>query len=294
MVKIMNNSNSTPEIISDSKYFEPDTVRITICGSQHHGKVWQHSHAFYEFVYVEQGFSLHSYNGKTSVLCGGDLFAIFPGDVHSYNSAYHTHIYNCLFYLEELGDLRSEVLKLPGIDWERRRAAAPLPIIRVGLSERRELVELLEHMRRERENKAVGWELNLKGLLINFLTMYSRLISSLPDHECRQDERGYCGYIYAVLKFVEENYTHDITGADIAEFVGLSQDYLSRQFKAAMAMTPVEYVRKFRVAKSIDLLKTTDMSIANIADACGFGDISLYSRVFKQIIGVSPAAFRKE
>ena len=207
MVKIMNNSNSTPEIISDSKYFEPDTVRITICGSQHHGKVWQHSHAFYEFVYVEQGFSLHSYNGKTSVLCGGDLFAIFPGDVHSYNSAYHTHIYNCLFYLEELGDLRSEVLKLPGIDWERRRAAAPLPIIRVGLSERRELVELLEHMRRERENKAVGWELNLKGLLINFLTMYSRLISSLPDHECRQDERGYCGYIYAVLKFVEENYT---------------------------------------------------------------------------------------
>ena len=186
------------------------------------------------------------------------------------------------------------MLKLPGIDWERRRAAAPLPIIRVGLSERRELVELLEHMRRERENKAVGWELNLKGLLINFLTMYSRLISSLPDHECRQDERGYCGYIYAVLKFVEENYTRDITGADIAEFVGLSQDYLSRQFKAAMAMTPVEYVRKFRVAKSIDLLKTTDMSIANIADACGFGDISLYSRVFKQIIGVSPAAFRKE
>lgn len=153
-------------------------------------------------------------------------------------------------------------------------------IIRVGLSERRELVELLEHMRRERENKAVGWELNLKGLLINFLTMYSRLISSLPDHECRQDERGYCGYIYAVLKFVEENYTHDITGADIAEFVGLSQDYLSRQFKAAMAMTPVEYVRKFRVAKSIDLLKNHPICRLRISPTPAASATSAYTRAF--------------
>ena len=61
-----------------------------------------------------------------------------------------------------------------------------------------------------------------------------------------------------------------------------------------MAMTPAEYVRKFRVAKSMDLLKTTDMSVAEIAEVVGFSDISLYSRVFKQVIGVSPAAFRKE
>ena len=296
----MNKANSIPEFIKDSKYFEPDTVRITVSGSQHHGKVWQHQHSFYEFVYVEQGFSLHSYNGKTSVLTGGDLFAIFPGDVHSYNSAYHTHLYNCLFYLEELGDLRREVMRLPGIDWERTGdRAAPLPIIRVGLSERRELVSLLERMLYERRTKSVGWELNLKGLLINFLTMYSRLISSAPDRAAPdiasgQDGRGYCGYIYGVLKFVEDNYMRDISCSDIADSVGLSQDYLSRQFKAAMAMTPTEYVRKFRVAKSIDLLKTTDMSVADIAAACGFGDISLYSRVFKQIIGVSPAAFRKE
>ena len=86
----------------------------------------------------------------------------------------------------------------------------------------------------------------------------------------------------------------DITGKDIADYAGLSLDYLSKQFKSVMAMTPAEYVRKFRVAKSMDLLKTTDMSVAEIAEVVGFSDISLYSRVFKQVIGVSPAAFRKE
>lgn len=297
------------EFIKDSLYLEPNTVRITVTDSQHHGKVWQHTHGFYEFVYIDKGFSLHSYNGTTSVLTSGDLFAIFPGDIHSYNSAYHTYLYNVLFYLEELGDLRGDVMRLPGIDWDRTRAKdGCLPIIRVGLSERRELVSLLERMRWERRAKSVGWELNLKGLLINFLTMYSRLITESSEQRSLYspegivsdtsvgvtDGRGYCGYIYNVLRFIEENYSRDISGKDIADSAGLSQDYLSKQFKAVMAMTPAEYVRRFRVAKSMDMLKTTNMSIADIAAATGFGDISLYSRVFKQIIGVSPAAFRKE
>ena len=307
----MKYSQRNTELLYDTPYYEAGTVRITVSNSQHNGKVWQHTHKFYEFVYIDKGFSLHSYNGKTSVLTAGDLFAIFPGDVHSYNCAYHTYLYNCLFYLDELGDFKEEVLKLPGIDWGGSDKAKNgyLPIIRVGLSERRELVALLERMRWERRTKAVGWELNLKALLLNFLTMFSRLTmesmaaaeemetSGVPAKgldEGAADGRGYCGYIYSVLKFIEENYTMDISGKDISDYTGLSFDYISKQFKSVMGMTPAEYVRKFRVAKSMDILKTTDLSVAEIADMVGFGDISLYSRVFKQMIGVSPAAFRKE
>lgn len=296
----MSKTSQLPELMRDSTYLEPDTVRIVVKGSSHHGKVWQHTHNFYEFVYVDSGFSLHSYNNKTSVLTGGDLFAIFPGDVHSYISAFHTDIYNVLFYLEDLGSLRDEVLKLPGITRESGDTAnRAMPIIRVGLSERRELVSLLERMRWERTNKAVGWELNLKGLLVDFLVMYSRLLSETEQSEdgsgkaCDSDMRGYCGYIYSVLRFVEENYASDITAKDIAASAGISGDYLARQFKAVMSMTPADYVRRFRIAKSMDLLQTTELSIAEIAEAVGFGNISLYSRVFKQMLGVSPAAFRK-
>lgn len=282
-------------------YFEPDTVKIIVVNSQHHGKVWQHTHGFFEFVYVDSGFSLHSYNGKTSILTAGDLFAIFPGEVHSYSRAYHTTIYNCLFYLDELGSLRDEVLRLPSIDWERKNDT--LPIIRVGLSERRELLEILEQMKTERRNKSDGWELTMKGLLLRFLVLYSRLLTeskriapshSEPGGTRETDERGYHGYIYAALSFIEENYARDISCTDIAEAAGLSSDYLTRQFKAVMSMTPAEYVRKFRIAKSMDLLRSTDASIASIATEVGFGSISLYSRVFKQITGTSPATFRKE
>lgn len=44
----------------------------------------------------------------------------------------------------------------------------------------------------------------------------------------------------------------------------------------------------------MELLKTTDRSIAQISDDLGFTDISVFSRQFKQIVGTSPSAFRKE
>lgn len=282
------------EIINDEPYLEPNTVRIAVHNTVHKSNFWQHTHRFFEFVYVSDGFSLHSYNGKTSILTSGDLFAVFPGDVHSYIAAYNANIYNILFYTDELGEFGEALEQLPGIDWSRTREKSDvLPIIRVGLGERTELVALLDSMINERRERKHGWELNLKAKLTSFLVMFSRLVLE-NGSTCGNDRRGYCGYIYNVLSFVAENYAKDIDSAVLARVSGLSADHLTRQFKSVMSMTPVEYVRRFRVAKAMDMLKTTDMSIAEIAAASGFGDISLFSRVFKQTVGSSPAMFRKE
>lgn len=283
--------NLYPEL-NPANYFEPDTVRITVHMNQHHGKFWNHTHKFYEFVYIDSGFSLHSYNGKTTVLTAGDLFAIFPGNVHSYTRAYHTDLYNCLFYLEELGSLKNEIIDLPGIDWERKNNR--LPIIHVDLNERRELVSILERMRTERNEKNIGWELKMKALLTELLITYSRLVSEAGSKgfDENADKRGYSGYIYSVLNFVEEHYKEDIGSPEMAEAAGLSTDYLTKKFREVMAMTPSEYLRRFRVARSMDLLSESDMSVSEIAAECGFGDISVYSRIFKQVVGLSPAKFR--
>ncbi len=276
-----------PELIEDSVYIKPGSVRIVVRSSQHDGKVWQHTHNFYEIVYVESGFSLHGFNGKISVLTTGDLFAIHPGEVHSYISAYHTSIYNVLFYLEELGSLRDEVLALEAFR-PRESDSEELPIIRVPLERRRELVELLDSMLLERETLAEGWELRLKGKMIDFLVLYARLFA-----EGKGDLRHYSSSIYDTLRFIEDNYARELSAAEIASASGLSTDYLARKFRDAMAMTPTEYLRRFRIAKSVDLLRTTKLPISEIASAVGFSDNSLYSRVFKQLMGISPASFRK-
>ena len=86
------------DVLKDEPYLESGSVKIAVYNAVQQSNNWNHSHNFYEFVYVTDGFSLHSYNNGTSILTGGDLFAIYPGDIHSYIAAYNAEIYNILFY----------------------------------------------------------------------------------------------------------------------------------------------------------------------------------------------------
>jgi len=277
------------DVIHDEPYLEPGTVRIAVHNTVHQSNFWNHTHRFFEFVYVSDGFTLHSYNGKTSILTSGDLFVIHPGDVHGYIAAYNANIYNILFYMDELGDMANELGTLPFMAHHSSEDSGTLPSVRVSLNDRAELSELLDLMIKERRERRLGWELALKTMLARFLIMFSRMMTD----GTAEDRRGYCGYIYNVLSYVEENYRSDIDSSVLARVSGLSADHLTRQFKSVMGMTPVEYVRRFRIAKAMDMLKTTDMSVSEIAEASGFSDISLFSRVFKQTVGTSPAVFRK-
>lgn len=281
---------SEPGYLDDSVF--SGGIRIKVLSQEHNGKTWLHRHAFYEFVYIDAGFTLHSHDGRTSVLTAGDLFAISPNEAHSYTSSYHTNLYNILFFLDELSGLQDEILQLPGMGELGRTGGAPFPVLHVGLSERRDLVLLLEKMKWENQTRGIGWQLNLKSELISFLIFYSRLYGAGQAAK-DESENGYYGYIYRALEYIELNYASDIGSREISECTGLSCDYIARQFKSVLQMTPSEYIRRFRVAKSMELLKTTDMTAADIAQSVGFGDISLYSRVFKQLIGISPTQFRK-
>ncbi len=264
--------------------------RILVMNTEHNGSVYKHAHSFTELVFIESGFALHSCNGSTTVLTAGDMFIIHPGDAHSYVSAYHTNLYNCLFYTKDLGDdICNELEELPGLE-QLKKSSTPR-ILHIDISERREFARLLEKIQWERQNRAAGWELAVKSLFTTFLVRYSRLAASSPAPDGESD--NYTGYVCRVLRYIEENYRSTITQEDLAEAAGLSCDYMSRRFKAAMSMTPSEYIRKFRIAKSIELLRTTTKSVSEIAAECGFSDITLYSRVFKQTVGITPVQFRK-
>lgn len=284
------------EILNDEPYFKDGLIKAAVYRTVHTAKYWQHSHRFFEFVYVVDGYSLHSHNGKTTVLSAGDLFAIYPGDVHAYTVAHNTYIYNIIFYLDELGELGKELLKLPGLHFDSPAdRSAELRALNVVLSERPGMISLLEHMRLERVEMRQGWETNMKAMITSFLILYSRLYSEAQSGSLKKDAgNGYPGYICTALKYIEDNYASPIDTATLANAAGISPDYLTKQFKDVMEMTPAEYLRRYRLTKSMDLLKNTELPISDIAVRTGFGDLSLFSRIFKQITGTSPSAFRKE
>ncbi|NLB40867.1 MAG: AraC family transcriptional regulator [Clostridiales bacterium] len=282
--------------LDGSNFFKSGHIPIYVTIAQHNtdSPNINHTHSFYEFVYIDRGFSTHFFNQTTTLLTPGDVFGMRPGDIHGYVYPKNTILYNCLFNLEALGSDMEEITKLPALQQILDTDSSPVwQRIRLGPAVRKDAVSYLERMRLECEHHQLGWEIKLKGLLMEFLVLFSRSF----HEQCNKTEAGeyrYTQYMYKALEYIEEYYTESILVEEIAAFIGLSTDYFSRMFKQYTGLTPVEYIRYVRLAKAAELLQQPDISIADVATKVGFEDQGYFSRQFKQVMGVSPSTFQRE
>lgn len=288
-----------PQIIGEELF--DDSCKIRVINALHHARVSMHTHLFYEMVYVRNGFTLHSCEGEMEMLSAGNLFFIRPGEEHAYINAQQVQLYNCIFYGDALGDMLPSLVNLPGLhELFHSGSSASFHtgsimqnrILRIDVSERRNVENMLEAIQQESEKKSVGWESAVKARLVLFLIRYSRMYAEQREKQ-RDSSNDYYSYIYKMLEYISKHYCEDITMAQLSAVTGLSPDYMSRRFKAIMYMSPTEYVRKFRIAKAMEFLANTSLSVAEISAQTGFSDVSLFSRVFKAAVGMPPAAYRK-
>lgn len=99
--------------------------------------------------------------------------------------------------------------------------------------------------------------------------------------------------IKETLKYIDKNYNRNITLEDVAKYIHLNPQYLSRYFKKTMNMNFIDYISKLRINSSKKLLAETDLSINSIALKVGYMDSSYFCKVFKKIEGISPHKFRE-
>ncbi len=276
--------------IQRNEYFGAGQPPVFVTSNKHHGKVGLHNHEFYELVYIERGLALHSHEGHTQILTTGDVFIILPGEVHAYISANNTSLYNCLFTSEALVGHEGEIGELQGLSG-MLQGQKDFHRVHAGPAESRELLIDLEKMMWERLNKAAGWELKVKSLLYGLLVTYSRLYGN--SRLTIEGAHPNIMHILSAVTFIEDHYTQDILVEDVAAAAGLSPGYLSRQFKALLDATPSEYARHFRMAKAAELLRIEKNTVTQVAEMLGFSDVSLFSRQFRQVTGITPTGFRK-
>ena len=96
-------------------------------------------------------------------------------------------------------------------------------------------------------------------------------------------------YVLAAIKYIQFNYSHDISVDDIAKAVGVSRSHLYRVFMANVGQSPIDYLTGYRISEACSLLKNAHLSIAEIAVSVGFFDQFYFSRVFKKVKGVPPS-----
>jgi len=95
------------------------------------------------------------------------------------------------------------------------------------------------------------------------------------------------------IAYIQQNYTRPISRWEIAEAVGVSEDYLSRVFSRELNISPWDYLNRYRVLQSKHLLLNTADTIGAIAHRMGFKDQAYFSRIFRKGTGMSPQGFRE-
>ena len=96
------------------------------------------------------------------------------------------------------------------------------------------------------------------------------------------------------VAYMHQHYTRPLARWEIAEVIGVSENYFSRLFKQELGLSPWCYLNRFRVSQAKELFRHTQASVKSIAGQVGFKDQKYFSRVFHKLTGLSPIEFREQ
>ena len=122
------------------------------------------------------------------------------------------------------------------------------------------------------------------------LSASAELISLLRDLSVGVEELS---VLSVAQRFIESNFSEDISTEDIARESNISISYLHKIFKNGLDTSPGEYLTQIRISAAKEMLANSNLSLSEIAIRSGFNSQSYFSDSFKRQVGLSPSEFRK-
>ena len=100
--------------------------------------------------------------------------------------------------------------------------------------------------------------------------------------------------VLPAVKYIDEHFGDaDLNNGDLADCCRISEVYFRRLFKEIYGIAPHKYIQNLRIKRAKDLLSSTDMSILDISEACGYTSVYHFCRAFKSNVGDTPSNFRR-
>ena len=122
-----------------------------------------------------------------------------------------------------------------------------------------------------------------EALMVGYLYIFLAELMKENDRPESRAQSSSSAYVTSAIKFIQFNYSHEITIDDIAKAVGVSRSHLGE--------SPIDYLTNYRINEACYLLRCGNLSIAEIATSVGFFDQFYFSRVFKKSKGVPPSKY---
>lgn len=244
-----------------------------------------HRHEFTELVIIVDGSGLHTVDDMSYCISPGDFFVISGKHRHAYSEPRQLQLVNVLItnafikkHRVALEQIRGG-LHLFGKAFTRPRCLPP--------EELGNCLRLVERLQEEIRGAEEGRSTMLSALLLELLVTLSRRVT-VP---ARIEDFNRM-HIREALSFIEKNSSQDIGLKEMAAAARMSPRSFQRHFKATAGIAPMKYLQHQRIANCCRLLRETSAPIHVIAADCGIHEPAYFSRLFRQVTGTTPGAFR--
>ena len=121
--------------------------------------------------------------------------------------------------------------------------------------------------------------------------MYGDFSRQIKYHS---DSSGMSKAVRECRDYVRLNYMKPLSLEEIARHCGYTEYYLTRKFAKETGMKLTDYIRSIRIDTAKAMLVTSNKDIQQISEELQFGSRNYFDRIFRQLVGVSPARFREE
>lgn len=234
-------------------------------------------HDFWEITYVDQGELSTLIDGREFILKQGDFIFYAPNQYHTQknNSSVPVSFLTISFKMdfEEEDILKDKIFICD-----------------------HELKSILEKILDEKNYNGVYSPDLIICYLKEFIVKLIRIISkknSIKQLHTSMQVNTNNAFVNTSLEYIYSHISQKITVDELADKVSISSSYLSRIFKDVMGVTIIDYINNYRLDTSKVYIKSTDLSLTQIAEILGFNSIHYFSKQFKKRYGISPIVYSK-
>lgn len=136
------------------------------------------------------------------------------------------------------------------------------------------------------------YEENMKEAALSTL-VYETLCLLYESNESSLRKENRSEFIENALNYIQAHIQEPLSVKEVADFVGVSFYYFSRTFKKEIGISPSSYISQRKLSTAKRMLRTTSLSINEIAEHLSYASSASFINAFKAFNGVSPYQFRK-
>ncbi len=140
-------------------------------------------------------------------------------------------------------------------------------------------------------DREFGYEMKLRNALSEiWMRIFNQFPFSAQRKECnKRDDK-----IKQMMAYVHEHYSGKIAVQELAAAAFLSERECFRTFRDCLHMTPVEYIRSYRLQIACRMLADVRIPITDVGYSCGLGSSSYFGKIFREYFYCTPTEYRRK